>query len=63
MTGEGRVSYARDTQVQTYYCALLYKPRLEIHYRSIKLGHLAVLVRSWELAVSIHAKKVKFTKV
>ena len=48
--GSCRVSYARDTQVPTNYCVLLYKWRLYFkpknHYRSIKLGHLAVLARS-----------------
>ena len=34
-----------------------------MHYRSIKLDHLAVLARSWELSVFIHAKAVKFIKV
>ena len=35
----------------------------KIHYRSIKLGHLAILARCWELSNFIHAKTVKFIKV
>ena len=61
-TGWGRVSYARDTQVPTYYCALLYKPRLDFKPKNPLSINQA---RSFSCLseIFIHAKTVKFIKV